>query len=343
MMDFGNYTYIIYILSVSASVALIFAAYLAWKRRVLRGLVRGAALEDMVHGSAGIARWKTVLVFSSIIVFAFTLLRPRWGDLSREVKNEGSDVLIALDVSNSMLARDIEPSRLQRARDAVRWIAGSLKGDRIGLILFAGDAFLQCPLTSDTGAFMMFLDAAGTDSMPVQGTDIGRALDEGIRVFKKKRLTSRIFVLITDGEDHQGAAVAAADRFRDLDVSVYTIGVGRDRGEFIPQGNADEDPGSYLRDSSDELIRTRKNPDLLKKLAAMTGGSYIDITNGLSGLSFILEIISDQQKNIYGSRIIREKQERYQVFAAILILLLSVELMLPERKRLLPERRVKKD
>jgi Ca-activated chloride channel family protein len=332
MIALGNYAYIVYVALITAVVLVLYGLYCFWRRRALSALLKeGGVRAALVRGSAGTALARQVLIASGIVLFGLVFLRPQWGEEVREVNSEGSDVLIALDVSNSMLARDVEPSRLQRARDAVRWIAESLQGDRIGLVLFAGDAFLQCPLTNDIAAFMMFLDAAHPSAIRLQGTDIGRALAEARRVFETRRLTSRLLVLITDGEDHEGSAEDEAARFRDLNVSVYTVGVGRDSGEPIPAGDDPSTGESYHRDSSGNLVRSSKNAGLLKKLAAMTGGAYIDITRTFSDLRFVLEIIDDQQKNKYGSRVVKEKKDRFQIFALILAIILSLELMLPER------------
>ncbi len=333
MIAFGNYKYIIYIVPLTVLIVFLFIFYLYWKKKIISlHLKEGVLREELIIGSGRVSGTKAGIIIVSLILAAFVLLRPQWGEKVRQVNSEGSDVLIALDVSNSMLAKDIKPSRLDRAKDAVRWIARSLKGDRIGLILFAGDAFLQCPLTNDTGAFMMFLDSAAPDSVNIQGTSIGGALDEAYKVFKKKRLTSRMFVLITDGEDHEGNIDSAIGKFKELDVSVYTVGIGRDKGDFIPVGDNDRSGDIYFRDDQGKLIRTRKNPHLLKKLAGSTGGAYIDISHSLSGLKFILEVISDQQKNRYGSRIVKERKEQFAVFGLILAMLLTFELIITERK-----------
>jgi Ca-activated chloride channel family protein len=333
MMQFGNYPYLIYITSISAVVLGLFAFYIVWKRRAIELMSRGVARNYLIRGSGTIAIVKQVLVFLSIILFAVVMLRPQWGEQVREVNNEGSDVLIAFDVSPSMLAQDVKPSRLQRSKDAIRLIVESLRGDRIGLILFSGDAFLQCPLTNDYGAFMMFLDSASPDSINLKGTDIGMALKQAYRVFQKKRLTSRLLVLITDGEDHEGTAEEAAKLFRDMDVSIYTIGIGRTGGEVIPTQGNDPSPDSYYRDDSGRLVKTKKDVSFLKRIAGATRGAYIDISDSFSGLKFINEIVDDQHRNKYGSRIIREPREQYQVFAFILLLLIFLELMLPERRR----------
>ncbi|MBN2159215.1 MAG: VWA domain-containing protein [Spirochaetes bacterium] len=332
MIQFGNYTYLVYIVSVSAVVMALYAAYLLWKRHAVALMQRGVARDHLIRGSQTVGKIKSVLMAVSIALCALLLLRPQWGEQVREVHSEGSDVLIALDVSPSMLAQDVKPSRLQHAKDAVRWLVESLKGDRVGLVLFSGDAFLQCPLTNDYGAFMMFLDAASPDSIHLKGTDIGMALRQAYRVFKDKRLTSRMLVIITDGEDHEGTAEEAAKMFRKMDVAVYTVGIGTGSGEVIPATGDDETADNYYRDGSGKLIKTRKDASFLKRIAGLTRGAYIDISGSFSDLSFIIGIINDQRRNEYGSRIIKEPREHYQIFTLLLIMLLSLELMLPERK-----------
>jgi Ca-activated chloride channel family protein len=332
MIGFANSHYMIPIVSGAVFLVLVYMTYILWKGHILGTLSsRGANPEKLLRGSVLARRVKPVLVILAIVLFALTLLRPQWGERSREVASEGTDVLVLLDVSRSMLARDVEPSRLERSKSAVRWIARSLKGDRIGMILFAGDAFLQCPLTRDIGAFMMFLDAAGPDALSRQGTDIGRALDRAQKVFQKKRMTSRMLVLITDGEDHEGALMEQARRFREMDVSIYTVGVGRTGGSGIPASDAPEDTDLFVKDKTGRSVRTRKNESLLKKIAAVTRGSYLDITRDLSDLKFLLEIIEDQQTREYDSRIVKEPKERFYIPAILLVLVLVAEAALPER------------
>ncbi|MCP4138226.1 MAG: VWA domain-containing protein [bacterium] len=333
MIGFANYEYSVYIILVGVIVCALFVLYILWKRRMLEALLRGTGLrETLVRGSEKKARVKAILTIAAIVFSVLVLLRPQWGEKVREVHSEGSDVLIALDVSRSMLAQDVKPSRLEKAKSAIWYIAESLKGDRIGLILFAGDSFLQCPLTNDIGAFKMFLDAAGPDSIRQQGTDIGGALARAHHVFTKKRLTSKLLVLITDGEDHEGAVEAAIPKFKELDVSIYTVGVGRESGDYIPTKDDESSKDIYLKDKSDKLVRTKKDVGRLKNLAGATSGAYMDISDNLGELKFIFEIIEDQQKNEYGTRIIREKKEQFEIFGVILLLLLAVEIMIAERK-----------
>ncbi len=335
-MSFGNLEYVVYIVLITLMVAGLYSAYVIWKRRAIRALVTNEPLrKSLLRVSPLRAAVKTLLVMISILLFALVMLRPQWGERTREVRNEGTDLLVALDVSRSMTAKDVAPDRLVRARDAVRMIAESLQGDRAGLILFAGDAFLQCPLTPDMGAFMMFLDAAGPGSVRMQGTDVGAALGAARRVYEKKRLTSKVLVLITDGEDHEGSVMSEAEKLKDMGVSIYTVGVGTRSGGEIPAGGEDESDKSFARDSAGRIITTKKNTGLLEKIARASGGEYLDISGSLSDVYKILRVVSKQEKADFGSRIIKEKKEQYQVFTLILILLLALELLITERRGLM--------
>ncbi len=332
-MSFGNYAYTAYVVLFCLIALVLYLGYLLWKVRVLRRLIpRGDVREGLVRRRGFLVRLKEAALILAVLLFGVALLRPQWGEKMREVRKEGVDIMVALDVSRSMLARDVKPSRLSRAKDAVRFLAESARGDRMGLVLFAGDAFLQCPLTADLGAFQMFLAAAGPDSVHLQGTDLSRAFETAYRVFQKRRNTSRVLVMITDGEDHEGNVESAVRRFRELEVAVYTLGIGRENPELIPADGKDDSADIFLRDRSGGLVKTRRNTDLLKRISRETGGEYADITDSLSGVSGIVRMLSEQTKNEYGSRIVKERQERYQIFVLALILLLAAELFLPERR-----------
>ena len=328
-MNLANWTYAPLIISAGSAMLVLFLVYLLWKRTVVRKVIPGRGPASLLMtGSEKIRTLKNIIIILSVIIFTFVLLRPQWGDRVREIPSEGRDILVVLDVSQSMLARDAGGTRLQRARDAVRILADSQSGDRMGLVLFAGDAFLQCPLTADLGAFMMFLDAAGPDSMSVQGTDLGAALEKAGNVFTEKRLTSRSLVFITDGEDHEGKAIAMADKFREMGVALYCIGIGREEGVTITSG--DDNNSTQLTDLDGKAVMTRKNSGLLKDMAQRTGGEYIDITDGFSGLGKVQRAIAGEENRQAGTRRIHEKEDRYALFVFMLVLLLSLELMLPE-------------
>ncbi len=331
MIAFSNSDFIIYIFIIGSVIIAAHIFYSIWRRMaVVSAVGNSAAAKRIVDGLYSRILIKEILILLAVIFSCLVLLGPGWGERLKETSNEGTDVLIALDVSKSMLARDADPSRLEKAKSAVKLIAESLNGDRIGLIIFAGDAFLQCPLTNDIGAFMMFLDSAGPDSMRVQGTDIGKMLAEAGKVYRKKRLASKMLVVITDGEDHEGGVDAEAEKFKEMGVSVYTLGIGRG-GDLIP-AEGSEESGNFYRDSIGNLIKTGKNENLLKQLADKTGGFYTDITDNFSGLKRIVNLIENKENTYYGSRMVKEKIDRTYIFLIILIGLLGAELMIRERR-----------
>ena len=333
MIAFSNHNYSVYIFITSSVIIAFHIFYSIWRRMAVASSIGNReAAKRVVAGLYSRILIKEILILLAVITACVVLLGPGWGDRVKETSNEGTDVLVALDVSRSMLAKDVDPSRLEKAKGAVKIIAESLKGDRIGLIIFAGDAFLQCPLTNDIGAFMMFLDSVNPDSLRVQGTDMGRMLAEAAKVYTKKRLTSRMLVVITDGEDHEGGVDAQTDKFREMGVSVYAAGIGRD-GDLIPAGGIDGED-NYYRDSSGSLIKTKKNENLLKQLADKTGGFYIDITDNFSGIGRILNMIDSKENTYYGSRMVKEKIDRTYIFLLILIILLAAEMIIPERKKI---------
>ena len=327
-MTFGNMQYILYIGAAALAVFAAFVFYLIWRQNSIKN-IPSAVLKNLMHLSGFRRSIGTACILISILLFAIVLLRPQWGERTRNVQNEGSDVLIALDVSRSMLASDVTPNRLERAKNAIRWIADSLKGDRIGLIVFAGDAFLLCPLTSDIEAFMVFLDSADTNSIAVQGTDIGAVLNEALRVFQKKRLTEKLLVLISDGEDHEGNVSSAVEKLEDAGVTIYCAGIGREDGGFIPLSTGSEEK-NYMQDNKGEPVRTLKKTAILEKISSETGGSTFDISDGFSGLKKVLDVIRSAQNNSHENRTITEPIERFAFFALPLVFLLGLELMLPE-------------
>ena len=331
MIAFANYDYMIYIFVTGACLMAFHIFYAIWRRMAaFSAFGNKDAARKIISGNYGGIFIKEILILLGIIIASIVLLGPMWGDRMKKTDYEGTDVLIALDVSRSMLAKDVSATRLERAKRGVRLIAESLKGDRIGLIIFAGDAFLQCPLTNDTGAFTMFLESVGPDSVNVQGTDIGMMLAEAEKVYKKKNLTSKMLIVITDGEDHEGRVEPEIKKFKEMGVAVYTLGIGRS-GDLIPFDKT-RDGENFYRDRSGSLIKTSQNKDLLKELADKTGGFYVDITNSFSGINQIINIIEGKDKVYYGTKMVKEKIDRTYIFLLILIIIMGVEMFISERK-----------
>lgn len=332
MIVFGNNQYAAYILIPALLVIIFLTGYAFWRRRAVSALIgKGYRKSGLLRGNYRFIFLKEILTVLAVITASLVLLRPMWGEVVKDVEYEGTDVVVALDVSRSMKAGDVNPDRLSKGKEAVRRIAESLQGDRIGLIVFAGEAFLMCPLTSDIASFMMFLDAADTDSIRVQGTNIPAVLKEGERVFTRKRLTSKMLVIITDGENHESGVDEALKFYRDNGISVFTLAVGGG-GDYIPLYR-DASSGTLMRDRQGNLVKSIPDRDLLGRISSDTGGELVDISSGYSGLRHVVNEISKQEKENFGQGIVREKMDRTWIFVLLLVLVLSAELMTGEIRR----------
>jgi len=331
MIAFSNSNYMIHIFAAGAVIIALHIFYAIWRRMAVNSAFGGKkSARKIISGYYSRILIKEVLILLGIIISLIVLLGPMWGDRMKETDYEGTDVLIALDVSRSMLAKDVSTTRLERAKSAIRLIAESLRGDRIGLLIFAGDAFIQCPLTNDIGAFTMFLESVTPDSINVQGTDMGMMLATAERFYKKKNLTSKMLIVITDGEDHEGKIKPEIEKFKEMGIAVYALGIGKS-GDLIPlEKNTSGE--SFYKDRDGSLIKTGQNEDLLKELADKTGGFYIDITNSFAGINKIINIIEGKDKVYYGSKMVKEKIDRTYIFLLMLIIILGIEMFINERK-----------
>ncbi len=311
----------------------LFLGLLPWLLLVLRG--------DAIYARR-LARWQTrsrlstrrlpyalplrllrVLGLSCVIV---AIAQPRWNFSWQDVKRQGADLVIALDVSRSMAAADVAPSRLERAKREIKDLLKLVHGDRVALVLYSGVAFIQCPLTHDLSAFELFLDQAGLDSLPVQGTSLsqalqaaGKALDDGAEASSK----GRAVILITDGEDHEGQAIQVASELADRGIAVHTIGVGG-QGAPIPL-----EDGGFLKDSSGHLVVSQPNEAILRSIASAAKGRFVRAANGDFdlGRTYAEFIRPDLRTGEHSSR---EKVwiERHSWFSAAGLLLFTLESLL---------------
>ncbi len=274
--------------------------------------------------------FKFILLLFSLIFIILALAGPRFGSRLEEVKREGVEIIIALDVSNSMLAEDISPNRLERSRMAVSRLISNLRNDRIGLIVFAGDAFVQVPITGDYTAARMLLENVSTDIVPVQGTAIVSAIDLAVRSFTPDSPAGRVLVIISDGEDHEDDPVKAAAIAREKGIIVHTIGIGRPEGAPIPvAGNG----GSrFLTDREGNTVITRLDEATLRRIASAGEGIYIRAGSSGTGLDIIFEEINKMEKAGFDEFAYTEFEERFHYMAAIAILLLIIDFIIPERK-----------
>lgn len=341
MTYFKNYEFLIYIVLVVFIPLVFLIFYSSYRKRSIRKIMKDDRTRELLVSVSYLkVSIKESILALALLVSVFVLLRPSWGDVTKKIDREGSDVLIAVDVSRSMLARDVSPNRLERARGAIRWITESLKGDRIGLIAFAGDAFLMCPLTNDIDAFLMFLKSLGPGTVNLQGTDFGKMLEESKKVFSRKRMTSKMLIVVSDGEDHEDKYSDLIPFFKENGVSVYTLGIGKLKGDFIPTGNDNSTGDVFYRDLDGKIIQTKSNRGLLKRLSDSTGGAYINISSSYSGMDKVISEIEKQQENYFGSKIVTEKEERTEIFILILIVLLMAELIMGETKKITRSKKV---
>ena len=277
-------------------------------------------------------RWKGVLVLAAVALLAVALARPQFGTRVETLRRQGQDVMVALDVSRSMYAEDITPNRLERARIEIGRIIQRLEGDRIGLVAFAGDAFVQSPLTGDYGAAMMFLNAMDPDLMSVQGTDLARAITVSIEALEETPPENRIVVIVTDGEDHEGGLAEAIAAATAAEVTVHTVGVGSPDGVPLPDVDGSGGGGRFRRDDEGNVITTRLNETALQDIALQTGGEYHRIGQGAGGLGRLVERITGGGRELE-SREITQFEEQYQLFLGAALLLLVAEFIIPGRRR----------
>lgn len=318
--------------------AVILSLFYIWVMRKRKSLMEKFADKNMIGGiaptfSLGRKIWKMALVGSALLLSILALARPQWGFEWQEIKRSGLDILVAMDVSRSMLAKDVKPNRLERSKFAVKDLVKKLSGDRVGLIAFAGTAFLQCPLTIDYNGFLLSLDDLNTETIPRPGTSISGAIKEAINVFQGPEKKFKVLIIITDGEDLEGDAMSAASEAAQDGIRIYCLGVGTTGGELIPTVD-ERGERVYLADRSGQAVKTRLNEDLLKRIAVATGGSYVHATQSDFGLILLYDkIISKLEKRDIEAKMKKHYQERYQIFLSIAVVLLLIESLLSERKR----------
>ncbi len=277
---------------------------------------------------------RTVLMLAAVVLLVTALARPQFGDRVDTVRREGQDVVVALDLSASMEAEDIAPNRLAAAKLAVGRLIERLDGDRIGLVAFAGEAFVQSPLTLDYAAAALFLNAMEPDLVPVPGTDLGQAIEVALDGFGEPGDRSRQLVVITDGEDHEGAIDAAVERAADEGVRVYAVGMGSTEGVPIPSFDDSGAPSGFLRDDEGSVVTTRLDDVTLQRVADRTGGAYYHAAAG-SGAAFdrLMDELTGGEGGEIESREVTRYEEQYQIFLGLALLLLAAEALIPERRR----------
>ncbi|MCI2082607.1 MAG: VWA domain-containing protein [Bacteroidales bacterium] len=279
--------------------------------------------------AASVAKgWLKLSFFSlAMLCFFIGMARPQMGARLKKKDTEGVEVMICLDVSNSMLAQDYTPDRLDRAKFAISNLVDRLNGDRIGLVVFAGEAFVQLPITTDYVSAKSFLGSVNTESIPIQGTALADAINTASRSFSTGSAKSRAIILITDGENHEGDPVSAAKDAAGNGVRVYTIGVGTPEGKPIPMSD-----GSLLKDKDGNIVVTKLDEQTLKEIASAGNGIYVRAGNAEFGLNTVIDNIKEINKKKFESVVFEEYDEKYMYLFAAALLFFIIEMLIPDCK-----------
>ena len=330
MFRFGNIEYL-YLLVIIPVLILLFMILFSLRKKALRRFGNMHVIEPLMPALSFVRPViKFMLIVLALTSLIFGIARPQFGSKLREIKREGVEIIIALDVSNSMMAEDIQPNRLERAKQAIAKMVDRLVNDKIGLIVFAGDAYIQIPITTDYVSAKLFLNTISTDIVPKQGTAIGSAIELGMKSFTQQEETSKALIIITDGENHEDDAMEAAKAAVEKGVRVHTIGIGLPKGAPIPIYSGGQK--NYLKDNSGKTVISKLDEDMLRKIATAGEGVYIRSSDTRVGLDKLFDEINKMEKQEMESRVYSDYDERFQYVFAIGLFFLLLEFFILERK-----------
>jgi Ca-activated chloride channel family protein len=308
--------------------------YLRRRRQALKEFAGNGLVDKLLDNSRlKVKRTKQLLLLWALIFLGIALIGPRIGRKLTEVKRKGVDIVIAFDTSTSMNAEDIKPNRLKRAKYETGKFISMLRGDRIGLVAFAGISYLQCPLTLDYSAAKLFLDIIDTGVIGTQGTAIADAIETSLKAFNSEDKKHKAIIIISDGEDHEGDIPAVMEKVKAEGAVIYAVGVGMLTGSPIPVKSENGSEFDFKRDRSGRVVTSALEESTLREIASLSGGKYYNMkTDGDVFSKIYDEILKMEQKEIR-SHEYSDYQERYQIFLTIGIILLVIEIMIPEKKR----------
>lgn len=309
-----------------------YLAYLRFRKYQRDQLGSAGLLSTLIDGERpSRPHVKMGLISAALLSFVLACANPQWGTKKEKVKAQSSDIFIALDISQSMMAEDISPNRIERAKRLALNIVQALKGNRIGLILFAGNAYLQMPLTNDYAAAELFLSSANTGQATTQGTAIGDAIQLARRTYEEGQNSQRAMIIITDGENHDEQAIDLASEALDDGLSVYAIGVGTTEGALIPYRTAAGQ--QYKRDENGELVTSRLNQELVRDLASSGGGRSYMIGEGNSIITSLRSEMERLEKKEVEQRAFTDYDSYFQYLIGAGILLLIFQWLIPEKAK----------
>jgi Ca-activated chloride channel family protein len=321
-----------YLLAIIPVMIVVFLLVLWWKKRTQRKFSNPELLEKLAPNSSTFkSSLKLLMLLLGITFLVISLVNPKMGSKLQTVKREGVDIVFALDVSKSMLAEDIAPNRLEKAKQIISKIIDQLGSDRIGIIIYAGNAYPLLPITTDHAAANMFLQNANPDMVSSQGTAINEALELAKTYYNNDDQTNRFLIIISDGEDHQEETKQVAQNLNNEGVKIFTIGVGTERGGPIPM-YLNNDMIGYKKDNQGETVITKRMPEVLQEIADVAKGNYIDGNVTENPVKIMADIIANAEKNEFETKQFSDYKDQFQWFLGIGILFLLFDIFLFDKK-----------
>ena len=326
MINFAQPYYLILLLLVPLFFVF-YAVMRHFRKKRLSALGDRELVRELMPSVSASKGWIRLTLFAlAFFFFTIGLSRPQIGAKLKERNIKGVEIMIALDVSNSMMAEDFSPNRLERAKLAISSLVDKLRDDRIGLVVFAGTSFVQLPVTTDYASAKMFLNSINTESVPIQGTALGEAINTCIRSFSAQSEKSRAIIVITDGENHEDDPVSAAKQAADMGIKVFPIGVGSPEGKPIPY------KGELLKDKDGNIVVSRLDEKVLRDIASAGNGAYVRAGMSEFGLNPIVDDIRKMDEEMFNSVVFEEFDEQFMYFFAIALVLFVIEMLIGERK-----------
>lgn len=334
MFRFASPEYLNLLYAVPVIFGIIYFLYYR-QNKLLNGIINKKLHKSLIPLKSGARFWsKNIILILAFVLIIVSLANPQIGTKMEEVKQTGIDVYIILDVSQSMLAEDIKPSRLTRAKQQISNLIRKLKGDRIGLIVFAGAAYVQFPMTSDYSAASLFLNPVNTGTVPQPGTVIGPAIDLAVKSFHQESETQKVIIIMTDGEDHEGDLDAALKNASENNIKIYAIGYGSPEGSPIPSFNQQGIKTGFRQDSQGNVIITKIDENTLKMITEKGNGKYYRASNHDDELDLIYKELSQLEKSEFGALRITDYEDRFYYFLLPALILLLLELLISEKRSL---------
>lgn len=321
-----------YYLAIIPAIILLFLLVLLWKKRIQNKFADHKLIQKLSPEKSTFKSFLKVSVFCLALLFlVIALANPKMGTKLETVKRQGVDIVFALDVSKSMIAEDIAPNRLEKAKQIVTKIVENLGSDRVGIIIYAGNSYPLLPITTDYAAAKMFLQNANTDMVSSQGTAINEAIERAISYYDKDEQTNRFLVIVSDGEDHEENTLELAKEAAEKGIKIYTVGIGTAKGGPIPLKDNGRVTG-YKKDNREMVVVTRLNEQILKDIANAGNGKYINGNKTQQAISSIKEVLEKAEKNEFESKQFSDYEDQFQWFIGVGLLLLIMDILLLEKK-----------